>query len=390
MRPTILSRLSTGTAALALVQALSMALLGATLIVGSRSVPELLRYALAAAAGALFIAGALWAVLLALVWVPRLSRAVATLEEFGRLVEEVPADEELELPNPVGTELDPILGLLGRLRQARALHDQVERQAAELMRTSIRLEGLSGTVSETESRQVALMEQCTAAIGSVNAALRGMREQTLDSEKLTAAGGESVDASTEVVRRSAEDVQGLDEQTGRIEEITSLIRDLADQTDLLALNAAIEAARAGEFGKGFNVVALEVQKLAEKSAQAALEVSELVQSTRDAVKRLAMRSGEAERSVALMRASMGRIVENLTQVLHKADSASGEVESLNQGLDSIMNLTLESVGLSDSMSRGFVELREQAQRLTGLLGASGYVRGGESALPAAGQSARGV
>ena len=384
MNQILTARLTVGTAALAVIFLLLGAGFAAWYAFEGPQLPHVLRAALVAGIAAVWAGGAMLTVFVTLVWMPRLKQALATVVDFGRLVEQALPEEELELPEPAGGELDRVVDQLATFWQAKHVYRQVQRQATELLRSCIYLEGLSGEVYEAESKQVDLMERCTRAVHVLTASIRALREQTLGNETMATSGEESVEASTEVIQRSAEDVSTLEEKTSEVEEITSLIRDLADQTDLLALNAAIEAARAGEYGKGFSVVAREVQKLAEKSAQAALEISELVQSIRDAVKRISMRTSEAERSVALFRTSIGKMGANIRRVLEMTDSAFSGVETVGNSLDSILNLSLESVGNSSSMNQAFQELRERAQGLTGMLEISEGFR--RPALSASGES----
>ena len=93
----------------------------------------------------------------------------------------------------------------------------------------------------------------------------------------------SMNEINEVVTALASEIKELGRQSEEIGKIVSLITGIAEQTNLLALNAAIEAARAGELGRGFAVVAEEVRILAEQSARAAGDITQLIQRTMDSV-----------------------------------------------------------------------------------------------------------
>ncbi len=95
----------------------------------------------------------------------------------------------------------------------------------------------------------------------------------------------------------AEQILGLSEQTSQIGNITSLVSDLANQTNMLALNAAVEAARAGEHGKGFTVVASEIRKLADESKKSAERINALVENIQKATNSTVMATEEGTKTV---------------------------------------------------------------------------------------------
>ena len=95
----------------------------------------------------------------------------------------------------------------------------------------------------------------------------------------------------------AEQILGLSEQTSQIGSITSLVSDLANQTNMLALNAAVEAARAGEHGKGFTVVASEIRKLADESKKSAERINVLVENIQKATNSTVMATEEGTKTV---------------------------------------------------------------------------------------------
>jgi len=186
-------------------------------------------------------------------------------------------------------------------------HDvhRLDDTAAELARAI----GHSSHSSTETSRSAAAM---AAAVEQMSVSLDQMRDNTRMSQEVVQTSSRHSDEGSRVIGAAIDDMQKitdavqqvsvviatLGEQTSKISNVVSVIRDVADQTNLLALNAAIEAARAGEQGRGFAVVADEVRKLAERTAGATGEIAAMIGAIQDSARAAVGSVDEAARQSA--------------------------------------------------------------------------------------------
>lgn len=156
------------------------------------------------------------------------------------------------------------------------LIDAAERQSREIQQAGSRVQDMARSMTEVSGNA---LQSAQVARKSLDAARKG-REAVQDTIK-------GMNEIREQIQETSKRIKRLGESSQEIGEIVELISDITEQTNVLALNAAIQAASAGEAGRGFTVVAEEVQRLAERSAEATKQIAAIVKTiqtdTQDAV-----------------------------------------------------------------------------------------------------------
>ncbi|CAM3911603.1 methyl-accepting chemotaxis protein [Bacillus subtilis] len=166
-----------------------------------------------------------------------------------------------------------------------------------------------------------------------------------------------MDAIHQSIQKSGEIIHQLDGRSKQIEQILSVITQIADQTNLLALNAAIEAARAGEQGKGFAVVADEVRKLAEESQQSAGQISKLIIEIQKDMNRSA-RSVEHVKTEAAEGVTMIQRTRDAFKEIAAATGVSAEISDLSA---SVTNISASAHQINDSFAANTADIKESTK-----------------------------
>lgn len=155
------------------------------------------------------------------------------------------------------------------------------------------------------------------------------------------------------IEESAHVISELAEHSENIRQVTRLITDIAEQTNLLALNAAIEAARAGEHGKGFAVVADEVRNLAEQSKQSATDIGRMIETI---IKNVALAVGSTEAGTEKVKEGLG-ITERTGRVFTDIEGAATEVK---EKVQSVSAAILQIQQMTERVKEGASQVQQLA------------------------------
>ena len=288
--------------------------------------------------------------------------------DFTVKAEVIGKDEISDVATAINRLLNKLQGSLKSI--AESAHSVAS--AANLMSTtSTEVATASHQQSESASDMAATVEEMTVSINHVGDRAQDANRISRESGTL-AVSGETVISQTvndiqdiaTTVGEAAELIQSLEKHSQEISKLVSVIKEVADQTNLLALNAAIEAARAGEQGRGFAVVADEVRKLAERTAISTKEISGTIDTMR----------ASAGNAVTSMEAVVGKVGKGV----ESAQKASAAIRLIGEGSQNAVGMVEEIASAIREQATAMNNIATQVERIAQM---------SEESSAAAGQSA---
>jgi methyl-accepting chemotaxis protein len=263
------------------------------------------------------------------------------------------------------------------LQSMDTVSDAVIKQSEEAETATDRVGAMGETgalVVATSNEQGQKVMQMTASMNEITAAVRNMGQAV---DAATAQGQEALAAAhdgTTAVQNTVAGMRAIAESSGQISEIIGVITEIAEQTNLLALNAAIEAARAGAHGKGFAVVADEVGKLAQRSSEAAKEITQLIKDSTASVDAGTRYSEELQSALAKIDASGRNNMRSIEEIASVAQVVEGDihnvqtlVQELNRMAEEISRMAGEQGSRRQAAETALSSMVQQSQIISALV-----------------------
>lgn len=268
-----------------------------------------------------------------------------------------------------------------------AVTDDLSNSASTITSSSDQLSAASQSLSSGATEGAASLEETVSSMEEISGMVKLNADHASEAASLSRSSSDAADEGEKEIQNLVSAMSGISASSKKIEEIITVIDDIAFQTNLLALNAAVEAARAGEQGKGFAVVAEAVRTLAQRSAVAAKDITGLI---KESVEQIEQGSKIADQS--------GAVLKNIVSSVKKVSDLNGEIatasrqqsEGLGQistAMNQLDQVTQTNAASAEEAAASAEELSAQAQILqTMVLKLNGIIRGGDRSLKSQGSA----
>jgi len=296
------------------------------------------------------------------------ARRKATAQLATKLAALSEGDLSVRLPDTNVQEFKPINAQFNAtLEHLEQLVRSIDGVSDGLVKESSEIATNAQDLADRGEAQAATLEETAATLEEISHAVQGTAENAEQASASAEQASGNAQTGKHVVTDAIEAMQEIKKGSGEIGKIIEVIDAISFQTNLLALNAGIEAARAGDAGKGFAVVASEIRALAQRTAEAAKDISELIVSSNKSVAsgaELVDRTGDALGKIS---AEIDLVVQNIADISRAAKEQSEGIVAVNQATSDIDITTQKNALLSEQSARSATKLADGATKLQDLV-----------------------
>jgi methyl-accepting chemotaxis protein len=252
--------------------------------------------------------------------------------------------------------------------------DQMQTAMAEVASAARGIDSGAGEISQASEdlsrrteQQAASLEETAAALDQITATVQRSAQGAGEAARIVRDARADAERSSDVVRDAVAAMRQIEASSREITQIIGVIDEIAFQTNLLALNAGVEAARAGEAGRGFAVVASEVRALAQRSAEAAKEIKDLISTSTTQVGSgvaLVDQTGAALETIA---GHVNHVAGLVAEIAKSAEEQSTGLRQVNVAVNQMDQVTQQNAAMVEEATAAATSLKTEAAELARLV-----------------------
>lgn len=279
----------------------------------------------------------------------------AFIDKLRSIVDNIKQSTEktMEVKNDLSASTEETLSAITQIsanitsikNQINNLDKDIIDSSASVQQITMNIDSLGRQIDE----QASAVEESTASVNEMVASLGNVAEITKKKQQSTTKLVQSARRGGEKLDQTSSVIQDITANIDKIREMADIINSIASQTNLLSMNAAIEAAHAGEYGKGFSVVADEIRKLAETSAENSMDISNILTDVVDKIESAYTFSKET--SIVF-----DEITSEIDEVAHALDEISASASELSLGGKQIIDAMVMLNNISAKVREGSDEM----------------------------------
>ncbi len=303
-----------------------------------------------------------------------IGRAVVVAERIAR--GDLTSQVEVRINDETGRLLEAIAAMQERLR---TLVGEIGQTADSILVASSEVASGNLDLSQRTEQTSHNLQSAASSLVDLTGTVAQSADSARQANQLASTASETATRGGEVVSQVVRTMDTISASSRKIADIISVIDGIAFQTNILALNAAVEAARAGEQGRGFAVVAGEVRNLAGRSANAAREIKALIGTSVDQVQEGSTLVNHAGKTIEELVLSVRRVSDIMGEITAATQEQSQRIGHVSHSVGALEEMTQQNAALVEEGAAAADSLKDQAGRLTQMVGAFRLTRTGGDA-----------
>lgn len=267
-----------------------------------------------------------------------------------------------------GTFGEVIFGMNRTVENLKSMVGQIKKSSEIISSAAQEIAAGNYDLSLRTEEQADSLEKTAANMEEFTYTVQQNGESANRANELAIVSSSIVHNGVAAVGQVVKTMEGINESSGKIVDIISVIDGIAFQTNILALNAAVEAARAGEQGRGFAVVATEVRSLAQRAASAAGEIKSLINDSVDKVQDGTILVEKAGKTMEEILTSIEGVTKSIAEIRASSDEQTNNFKEVNHALSHLDDVTQQNMALVEEATAAAKLLEQQTRNLSATMG----------------------